>query len=450
MHSKCVLNGSCDLPSCRVGVSDTGGDRRCELEVDTAIEGAARRGSVSAARKGAPAWRDKRQPVPPRRRGSARINRSASVFDRALEFALNYVAESTGARWAILVCPGRSWATLAAWEVGRISVSKVRLPGTSVLMVGDLAMASFLYRAESGEALIYLGSGGGQCRQGLPVAPWLAEHLGSGDFLSVPVLLRENPLGARLFLACPIRSGSRRLAGARAVGLAVSAILQQASEAAAAISADRRALACDLHDGALQILAGTTMQMRAAAGLIATDPEQARACLDNLHEALTGEHRALRRTVDRLRARSKTVAVRGRPELARPLAELVRRLEAIWSVTINCQIRPRNFRSNPALDLDLLHTVREGVANAVRHGGARTIRIDVRAHDGKIDLTIIDDGCGIRCSAARAHAAPACTIRLPRSLRERAARHCGQLTIHSEPDRTTLKVQLPVAEEFAA
>lgn len=50
--------------------------------------------------------------------------------------------------------------------------------------------------------------------------------------------------------------------------------------------------------------------------------------------------------------------------------------------------------SDPALAQTLVRAVQEIVTNAVRHSGASTLTIDVRAHDGHVQLVAHDDGRG--------------------------------------------------------
>jgi signal transduction histidine kinase len=85
--------------------------------------------------------------------------------------------------------------------------------------------------------------------------------------------------------------------------------------------------------------------------------------------------------------------------------------------------------------------VREAAGNAVRHGQAKTVRIEIQA-DSVLRVSVIDDGRGFD------------TTRDPRpdsfgliSMRERAEGMEGELTIRSKPgEGTTVEVVVPNGE----
>ena len=82
--------------------------------------------------------------------------------------------------------------------------------------------------------------------------------------------------------------------------------------------------------------------------------------------------------------------------------------------------------------------LREAVANAVRHGGARSVSVRLRADDG-VWLRVTDNGCGFDVSDRR-----------PRSsygligMQERTESLGGEVRLSSEPGRgTSVEVVLP-------
>ena len=82
----------------------------------------------------------------------------------------------------------------------------------------------------------------------------------------------------------------------------------------------------------------------------------------------------------------------------------------------------------------------EGLANAVRHSAAHTIRLSLQPRDGHAELLIADDGRGF--DSARLGPGPGLGLRL---MRDRISELGGTLAVNSTPGRgTELKVSLPV------
>lgn len=80
----------------------------------------------------------------------------------------------------------------------------------------------------------------------------------------------------------------------------------------------------------------------------------------------------------------------------------------------------------------LLRVTREAIINAIRHGGATTVKVDLRRDSG-VRLVVSDDGAGF--DVAQAAAAPG-RMGL-RSMEARVRAAGGRLVIDSEPGRGT-------------
>ena len=92
----------------------------------------------------------------------------------------------------------------------------------------------------------------------------------------------------------------------------------------------------------------------------------------------------------------------------------------------------------PAWRVALMRIAREAVANAARHGHARTVTLELRNADG-IWLRIADDGDGFDLSAPRSSQSFGLT-----SMRERTESLGGRFTISSSPGSgATVEVLLP-------
>ncbi len=91
----------------------------------------------------------------------------------------------------------------------------------------------------------------------------------------------------------------------------------------------------------------------------------------------------------------------------------------------------------------ICQVVREGVANAVRHGGARRIRVELRREPGRIRLKVSDDGTGFdRSKLAELRRQNHLGLSL---LRQAVRARGGRLRVSSRPGAgTRLLVALPL------
>lgn len=91
---------------------------------------------------------------------------------------------------------------------------------------------------------------------------------------------------------------------------------------------------------------------------------------------------------------------------------------------------------------ELYLLLKEAVSNAIRHSGARTVELEVRAAGRGLVAELRDDGCGFRPEAP----APTRGGHGIGNMRARAERLGGVLSVESAPGRgTTVRVELPRA-----
>jgi signal transduction histidine kinase len=94
----------------------------------------------------------------------------------------------------------------------------------------------------------------------------------------------------------------------------------------------------------------------------------------------------------------------------------------------------------PSLSLHVLRIVQEALANAVRHAGAQKVRLDARAIDDEIEITVTDDGTGFDAAAVRGG-------RGLQSLASRAGLLGGQLRVDSKVgDGTRIHLRIPAVQ----
>ena len=207
------------------------------------------------------------------------------------------------------------------------------------------------------------------------------------------------------------------------VGISREVLTYQRQAATAAIFEERRRLARELHDGLAQELAFIRSEGARLTGT--TDRTVLR--MATAAERALGEARmaisALTTPVDEpldvsLRRAAEAVALRMGAE-----------------VEVRCTGSPR---MTTAARQSLERIVREAVSNAVRHGQAELLRIEIEAGP-RLRVAIIDDGRGF--DTAREGKPDSFGLV---SMRERAEGMQGELSVRSQPgDGTTVEVILP-------
>jgi signal transduction histidine kinase len=218
----------------------------------------------------------------------------------------------------------------------------------------------------------------------------------------------------------------------RACGAVIdrAALLSAMEEGAAART--RLSLARDVHDSVVQFLAGAAFRVEAIMRG-SRSGEQVEADLRELKRLLIEEQGEIRAFVSALR-RDRELEL---TEAVEELRSLARRLGEQWS--IDCRVDASNDDASIPirLQLDLQQLLREAVANAVRHGGASEIDVDVGVDADQLRLEVKDNGSGFLPMNGGSPVEPW-------SLKERVDRAHGSLSLRSEPGCTNIVITLPL------
>ena len=194
----------------------------------------------------------------------------------------------------------------------------------------------------------------------------------------------------------------------------------------------RLALARDLHDSVVQFLAGAAFRLEALKRDLPSghnlEPE-----LNHLKQLMLQEQGELRSFIAALRSAPQI----GFGELAKDLRSLSERLAEQWDVLCEFSAQTTDMMVPSRLHLDAQHLIREAVANAVRHAGAKSVTIKLRSDAEKLKLDFINDG-------ARYPESPL-TGEMPRSMSERVKLAGGALELTRGMGVTRISVSLPIS-----
>ncbi len=202
-----------------------------------------------------------------------------------------------------------------------------------------------------------------------------------------------------------------------------------------ALTAERERIGRDLHDSVIQRLYGAGLAMQAA---IAADPERLRAAVGRAVDEIDDTIAEIRTVIHDLRRDV------GEPDrLADRLQQVVDAQAAALGIDVQLHVvgRLASRPSEPVADA-VVAVVREGIANAHRHGRATHVTVDLEIDgDDGIRLAVWDDGAGFEPDVALD--APGYGLK---NLRARAAEFDGTFEVQSEPGAgATLIWKIPPA-----
>ena len=352
----------------------------------------------------------------------------ASLDQSPLESGLRAAMTRVRARAGSFVWTAQEQTSAATMRDGRLTV--VDAPGFAI----NVATRPFVYDLKQGRGLVR-----DKDRNLLALSP---DKLLDADTAS-SLQLREG-------IAIPVRSGAGEgmlylegvpnlsvdhLDRAETISAGVAAHLQRHALLRAAEknaeAGSRLTLARDLHDSVVQFLAGAAFRIEALKRAVAAG-RPIKADLNELQQLMLQEQVELRSFISALRG-SPRVAFE---ELAGDLQALAQRLCRQWGVECKFATSSVDLTVPARLKLDTQYLVREAVANAVRHAGAKSIDIALSATPEAIGLVLINDGTRYPRKGK--------TVEMPQSLKERVEQASGTLDVSRGMDVTRLTISLPV------
>jgi signal transduction histidine kinase/ligand-binding sensor domain-containing protein len=210
----------------------------------------------------------------------------------------------------------------------------------------------------------------------------------------------------------------------------------------ALVFAERARVSREIHDTLLQSLAAIGVELETIATELDPSQSPAREGLRRLRRQVGHCLREARESI--LELRQNSMKPRDLVDSLRQLAENTTRSKGVVT-EFSMTGRPRS--SSADADMQLLRIAQESVNNAVRHGRATQVRINLNFEEDRIRLTVSDDGRGF---VPDDHdPAPHVGEHLGLlTMRERAARVRGSLDIISSPGHgTTIETSVPVMAE---
>ena len=199
---------------------------------------------------------------------------------------------------------------------------------------------------------------------------------------------------------------------------------------------ERTRLAIELHDSISQTLTGVSLQLDGAAKVSSAGGSPLEL-LSSARQMLASCRGEMRRCLWDLRSRTFEET---------DMTEAVMRTLAPHMENADVQVRfnvPRERLSESTVHT-VLRIIRELVVNAIRHGGAKSIKVAGEYHDGTISFSVRDNGCGFDPETAPGPQQGHFGLQ---GVRERLDKFNGNLVIESLPGKgTRLSVTLDAGE----
>jgi signal transduction histidine kinase len=268
---------------------------------------------------------------------------------------------------------------------------------------------------------------------------WPRAHPQMRSFLGVPIVARGGIIGA-FYLTEKLGADAfgdddqqliEMLAAHAAIAIENARLYERSRELT--VVEERNRVARELHDSVTQNLFGVVLAAEAASTLMDRDPAAARVQLDRVRELARAGMEELRSLIYELRPAA--LADEG---LAVTLRKHVGVLRRVYPQEIALKVSGASRPGAPR-DGDVFRIAQEALHNALRHAHATRIDVTFTARDGRLALTVADDGVGFDPAAAEVRGR---RLGLT-SMEERARALGGALRVESTPGEGT-RVRLEV------
>jgi len=279
--------------------------------------------------------------------------------------------------------PG-STCLVEAGTQGNVSV----LASTLKPATGEIAFCSLSSCAEclAGEGL-RIRSLGGQQVLSIPLRD--AERVHGVMQLNLPAGREPEPWKMRLLEAL-----------SRHIGTAIGTVRRAEHERVLSLLEERSVIARELHDSLAQSLSYMKIQVSRLTGMLARDQNaaEAGAALDELREGLNSAYRQLRELLTTFRLQIEE------ENLAAVLDKTAQEFAARGKLKIALETQLTNCSLSANEEIHILQIVREALSNVVHHAQAQNAKIMLGSEaEGRVSVSIEDDGVGIGKMAARTH-----------------------------------------------
>jgi signal transduction histidine kinase len=206
---------------------------------------------------------------------------------------------------------------------------------------------------------------------------------------------------------------------------------------------ERVRLVQDLHDGLLQTLTGAALQLKSVQSQMGQNPDAAQDRLLKVRQALASEQRELRFWASEVKP---TLMGLHGEHIRDQLVGTLERIGGTWGV--ETQLRFESEQPlGPVKGQEAYRIVQEAVVNAVKHGSASLVQVDVKDRDDALMIRVQDNGRGFPFKGSFSQQDLDQQRLGPVLLKHRIAALNGSLAIDSTPAGSVLEITIPRGAE---
>ncbi|HSP08694.1 MAG TPA: ATP-binding protein [Candidatus Dormibacteraeota bacterium] len=192
----------------------------------------------------------------------------------------------------------------------------------------------------------------------------------------------------------------------------------------------RESIARDLHDGPIRELTACIVRLENFRSV--SDNPHMQMAISAIEEHARAALMSMRNLIRDLRYEAP------REDLPDAIQAMIERFRKSSAAEFTLVVSPDWPLLIPAsVELDLLRIVQEAAHNAVRHGAAQQILVELRTRPGRLKVTVSDDGDGIIPGTPEGGGMI--------GMRERVALIGGRLEVRHRPRGTVIDVEVPSA-----
>jgi two-component system sensor histidine kinase DegS len=215
-------------------------------------------------------------------------------------------------------------------------------------------------------------------------------------------------------------------------------------ESGAAVTEERTRIACEIHDGLVQNLAGVNFKLDLCEGLIQRDPAAARITLSETRSQLKMAIQEARQVIFNLRPLHYD-----KLDLIPALTNYLKSYETQYRIKTEFSVSGDETTMPPKTKIFLFRIVQEALSNVEKHAKADHVSVQVSIGKDALTAVIIDNGIGFDVEAVSRNPEKWDHFGV-RGIVERARLVRGQAKIESKKGHgTRIVIQVPLKKETA-
>ncbi len=215
-------------------------------------------------------------------------------------------------------------------------------------------------------------------------------------------------------------------------------------ESGAAVTEERTRIACEIHDGLVQNLAGLNFKLDLCRELVRKDPQAAQTTLSETRDQLKLAIQEARQVICNLRPLDYD-----KLDLIPALTHYLKSYETQYHISTEFSVSGDETTMPPRTKIFLFRIMQEALSNVEKHAHAERVAVEVSIDKETLAATITDNGVGFDVEAVSRNPEKWDHFGL-RGMVERARLVRGQAIIESKKGQgTRILIQVPLKKEAA-